>query len=72
MESLVFGRGLLDRLGQSSNAYRAEHPFGGGKSNVPVGFGSAEEDQNHPNDPISESDSGVLKGGKMAISSFWW
>ena len=24
-------RGLLDRLGQSSNAYRAEGPFGGGE-----------------------------------------
>ena len=34
-------RGQLDRLGQSSNAYRAEDPFGGGESGVPVGFNSA-------------------------------
>ena len=42
---------LLNRLGQSSNAYRAEDPFDGGNSDVPVGFGSA-EDQNHPDDLI--------------------
>ena len=66
MESLVFRRQLtrrelLNRLGRSSNAYRADDPFGGGESDVPVGFGSA-EDQNHPgDDPMSESDCGVLK-----------
>ena len=40
-------RELLDRLGRSCNAYRTEDPFGGGKSYVPVGFVSA-EDQFHP------------------------
>ena len=34
---------LLDRLGRSSNAYRAEDPFGDRESDVPVGFGSAED-----------------------------
>ena len=33
-------RGLLDRLGQSSSAHRAEDPYDGGGSNVPVSFGS--------------------------------
>ena len=64
-------RGLLDRLGQRSNAYRAEGPFGGGESDVPVGFGSA-EDQNHPDDdPLGESDFGVLKGVKWQIPVFY-
>ena len=54
-------RGLLDRLGRSNNAYRAEDPFSGGESDVPVGFGS-EEDQFHSDDDVvSESDSGALK-----------
>ena len=37
----VTRRGLLDRLGRSSNAYRTGDPFGGGEKGVPVGFGSA-------------------------------
>ena len=54
-------RVLLDRLGQSSNAPRAEDPFDGGESDVPVGFGSV-EGQNHPDDdPMGESDFGMLK-----------
>ena len=32
-------RGLLDRLGQSSNAHRAENPYDGGEKDGPVGFG---------------------------------
>ena len=49
-------RGLLDRLGRSSNACRAKDPFGGGESDVPVDFSSA-EDQIHPDDDaVSESD----------------
>ena len=52
-------RGLLDRLGRSSNAYRTEDSFD--EKDVPVGFGSA-KDRNHPDDdPIGESDFGVLK-----------
>ena len=63
-------RGLLDRLGQSSYAYRAEDPFGGGESDVPVGFGSV-KDQNHPDgDPMGESDFGVLEGVMWQISVF--
>ena len=63
-------RGLLNRVGRSSNAYRVEDPFGGGESNVPVGFGSA-EDQNHPDDaPMGESDFGVLEGVKWQIPVF--
>ena len=65
-------RGLLDRLGQSSNAHRAEDPFDGGESDVPVGFGST-EGQNHPDDPmLRESDFGVfpIKRGEMANPSF--
>ena len=41
--------GLLDRLGQSINAFRVEDSFGGGESDVPVDFSSA-EDQSRPND----------------------
>ena len=60
-------RGLLDRRGHSSNAYRTEDPFDGGESDVPVGFGSA-EDQHHPDDdPMGESDFGVLKGVTLQI-----
>ena len=54
-------RGLLGRLGQNSNAYRAENLFGGGEGDVPVGFGSVED---HPDDPMGESDFGVLQGVK--------
>ena len=55
-------RGLPHRLGRSSNAYGAEGPLGGGERDVPIGFGS-EKDQNHSDDdPMSESDFGVLKG----------
>ena len=55
-------RGLLDRLGQTSNAHRAEEPFGGGESDVPVGFGSVEDQNDSDDDPTSESDFGNLKG----------
>ena len=36
-------RGLQDRLGQSSSAHRAEDPYDGGESDVPVGFGCVED-----------------------------
>ena len=63
-------RELPVRLGQRSNAYRAENPFDGGESDVPVGFGSA-EDQNHSDDdPMGESDLGVLKEVKWQIPVF--
>ena len=64
-------RGLLDRLGQSSNAHRAEDPYDGGESDVPVGFGSV-EDLNHPdNDPMGAfADFGVLKEVKWQIPIF--
>ena len=49
-------RGLLDRLSRSRNAYRSEDPFGGGESDVSVGFGCT-EDHIHPNDDaVGESD----------------
>ena len=66
-------RGLLDRLGQSSNAHRTEDPYDGGESDVPVGFGSV-EDLNHPDDdPMGESaDFGVLKGVEWQIPIFLW
>ena len=63
-------RELLNRLGRSSNAYRAENPFGGGESYVPVGFSSA-EDQIHPNDYMSEFDFGVTEGVKSQIPVFY-
>ena len=45
-------------------------PFDGGESHVPAGFGSV-EDQNYPDDdPMGESDFGVLKGVKWQIPSF--
>ena len=55
-------RGLLDRLGQSSSARRAEDAYDGGENDVPVGLGSG-KDQNRPDDvPMGESaDFGVLK-----------
>ena len=60
-------KGLLDRIGQRRNVHRAEGPFDGRESGVPVGFGSV-EDQNHPDDdPMGESDFGVLKGVKWQI-----
>ena len=59
----------MDRLGSSSNAYRAKNPFDGGESDVSVGFGSA-EDQNHPDYPTGESNFGVLKGVKWHIPVF--
>ena len=63
-------RRVLDRLGRSSNAYKAGDPFGGEESGVTVGFGSA-EDQNHPDDdPMGESDFGVLKGVNWQIPAF--
>ena len=63
-------RGLLDRLGQNSNAHRADGHFDGGEIDVFAGFGSV-EDQNHPDeDPMGESDFGVFKGVKWQIPSF--
>ena len=64
-------RGLLDRLGQGSNAYRAEKPLGGGESEVLVGFGFA-EDKNHSDDhPImGEPNFGVLLGVKWQFPVF--
>ena len=58
--------GLLDRLGQSINDYRAEDPFGCGESDVPVGFGFA-EDQFYPDDAMGESNFGGIKGVKCQI-----
>ena len=40
-------RGLLDRLGLNSNAYRVEGLLGDGGGNVSIGFGSA-YDQVYP------------------------
>ena len=63
-------RGLLDRLGQSSSAQRAEDPFDDGESDVPVGFGFV-EGRNHPDDDLmGESDFGVPKGVKWQIPIF--
>ena len=59
-------RGLLDRLGRSSNASRSDDPFDDGGSDVPVDFGSA-EDRNHPDE---ESDFGILKEVKWQIPIF--
>ena len=57
-------RRLLDMRGRSSNAHRSEDPLDDGESDVPVGFGSA-EDRNRPDGhPMGESDFGVLKGVK--------
>ena len=53
-------------LGQSSNVYRAENPFGGGENDVSVGFGPA-EDQIHPG---GESDFGAIKGVKWQTPIF--
>ena len=48
-------RELLDRLSQSSSAHRAEDPYDGGESGVPVGLGSA-KDRNRPDGvPMGES-----------------
>ena len=60
-------RELFHRLGQSSNAYRAENPFGGGESDVPVGFGS---DQFRADDYVGESNFGTLKEVKWQIPVF--
>ena len=46
-------RKLLNRLGQSSSAHRAEDLYDGRECDVPVGFGSV-EDRNH-DDPMGES-----------------
>ena len=64
-------RGLLDRLGRSSNARRSDDPLDEGGSDVSVGFGSV-DDRNHPvNDPTGESaDFGVLKGVKWQTPIF--
>ena len=63
-------RGLLDRLGQTTNAHRTEDPLDDGESEVPVCLGSA-EDRNHPyDDPMGESDFGVLKGVKWQTPMF--
>ena len=51
-------KGLLDRLGQTQQRLQDGGPFDGRESDVPVGFGFA-EDQNHPNDDsMGESDFG--------------
>ena len=64
-------RGLLDRLGRSSNARRSEDPFDDGKEDVPVGFGSGEDRNHSGGDFIGEStDFGVLKGVKWQIPIF--
>ena len=62
-------RGLLDRLGRSSNARRSEDPFDDGKEDVPVGFGSG-EDRNHSGGDDESADFGVLKGVKWQIPIF--
>ena len=63
-------RGLLDRLGRSSNAYRGEDSFDGGENDVPVGCGAL-QDQIHPNDDyVGESNFGVVKGLKWQIPVF--
>ena len=63
-------RGLLDRLGQSSNSHRAKNPFDDGESYAPVGFGFA-EDRNPPDDDLmGESDLVVLKGVKWYTTVF--
>ena len=61
-------RRLPDRLSQSSKAYRVEDSFGGGKNDVLVGFGSA-EDQIHL-DTAGESNFEALKGVKWQIPVF--
>ena len=62
-------RGLLDSLRLSNNAYRAQDPFAGGENDVPVGFGSA-EDQFYPDDAMGESDFGIIKAVKWQIYVF--
>ena len=59
-------RGLLDRLGRSSNPYEANNHFGGGKSYAPVGLGYAEDQD----DAVGESDSRSFKEGNVANSRF--
>ena len=63
-------RGLLDRLGQSSSTQSAEGPYDGGESDVPLGFGSVEDRNDPSDDPMGESDFGVLKRVKWQISIF--
>ena len=61
-------RGLLDRLGRSSNTRRSEDPLDDRESNVPVGFGSVEGQSYPDDDHMGESaDFGVLKGVKWQI-----
>ena len=64
-------RGLLDRLGQSSNAHRAEDPYDGGERDVPVSFGFV-EDLNHSDDDLmgESTDFGVSKGVEWQIPIF--
>ena len=63
-------RRLLDRLRQSSNAYRMVDPFSSGEGDVPVGFCYA-EDQIHPDDAVGESDFGeIIEGVKWQIPAF--
>ena len=65
-------RGLLDRLGRSSNGYTAGDTFGGRESDVPVGFGSAENQIYPDNDAVRESNFRSSKGVKIANSRFRW
>ena len=64
-------KGLLNRLGQSSNARMWEDPFDDEGSDFPVGFGSV-EDRNHPDvDSMGGSaDFGVLKRVKWQFPIF--
>ena len=59
----------MDRLGRSSNAYKAEGPFWRWRSEVPVDFSSA-ENQIHPDDAVGESDFQAIKGVKCQIPVF--
>ena len=64
-------RDVLDRLGQSSNAYRAKDPCGNGEGDVPVGFGPGER-QNPPDDePMGESGFEILKVVKLPTPVFY-
>ena len=49
-------------FGRSINAYRAEEPFDGKERDVPVGFGSAENQIYPDDDAVGESDFRALKG----------
>ena len=63
-------RGLLDRLGLKNNSYRVEGPFGGEEGDIPVDFGSAENQIYSDDDTLGESDFGAMKGVKCQIPIF--